>query len=118
MESLRVNAEETATKNEELSARVKQLEQENMAKEQEITSLTHRNQLLEQEVEKVEGLHKDEKSRADQSTHHSSENEALQRRVQLLEDEAEEADKNLRESNEKFVVPACYYLAQPNVYLA
>ena len=83
-------------------AKVKSLEQENMAKEQEITSLTHRNQLLETEVEKLEGAHKESKAVADESSHHSSQNEALQRRLQLLEDEAEQADKNLRESNEKY----------------
>jgi tropomyosin len=30
-------------------------------------------------------------------------NETLQRRLQLLEEEAEEADKNLRETNERYV---------------
>ena len=104
MESLSVKAEETQAKNDELLAKVKSLEQENMSKEQEITSLTHRNQLLEQEVEKLEIAHKDSKAVADQGSQHSTQNEALTRRLQLLEDEAEEADKNLRESNEKCVV--------------
>ena len=106
MESLRVEAEDATTKNEELTAKVKHLEQENMAKEQEITSLTHRNQLLEQENETLDGKHKEQKNIAEQGTHHSTENEALQRRLQLLEDEAEQADKNLRETNEKFVQAA------------
>lgn len=102
MEKLKMEAEETGAKNEELGSKVKTLEQENMSKEQEITSLTHRNQLLEAEVEKLEGQNKDAKSAADEHSHHSTENEALQRRLQLLEDEAEQADKSLKETNEKY----------------
>ena len=101
MEQLKIDAEQSSATIDELKAKVKQLEQENLAKEQEITSLTHRNQLLEAEVEKVEGAHKESKAIADESSHHSSQNEALQRRLQLLEDEAEASDKNLRETNEK-----------------
>ena len=103
MQKLQLDAEEATTKNEELTAKVKALEQENMAKEQEITSLTHRNQLLEGENEKLEARYKDAEKMRDEGSHHSSQNEALQRKLQLLEDEAEEADKNLRETHEKFV---------------
>ena len=101
MNALRLENDEANTKNEELSAKVKTLEQESLAKEQEITSLTHRNGLLEAEVEKLESGIKDAKSVADESTHHSTHNETLQRRLQLLEDEAEAADKNIRETNDK-----------------
>jgi tropomyosin len=101
MNSLRVEADDAQSQNEELKAKIKSLEQENLAKEQEITSLTHRNQLLEGELEKVEGNMKDFKDKADASAQHDTQNEALQRRLQLLEEEAEEADRNLRETNEK-----------------
>lgn len=103
MKSLRIEADEAQAKAEELAKQVKTLEQDNLAKKHEITSLTHRNQLLESEVEKLEGNVKDAKSLADESTQHSTLNETLQRRLQLLEDEAEEADKNIRETNEKQV---------------
>ena len=53
MNNLRLEAEEAQEKVEELKSKVKTLEQENLAKEQEITSLNHRNQLLEGEVEKL-----------------------------------------------------------------
>lgn len=106
MSALRLEADEAHEKNEELKARVKTLEQENLEKEQEITSLTHRNQLLEGEVEKLESSAKEAKDAASQSAQHDTQNEALQRRVQLLEEEAEEADRNLRETNEKYV-PLC-----------
>jgi len=103
MNSLRIEADEATTKAEELQAKVKTLEQENLAKEQEITSLQHKNGLLEAEVDKLETQIKEIKSTAEESTQHSRQNETLQRRLQLLEEEAEEADKNLRETNDKYV---------------
>lgn len=111
MNTLRIEADEAHASVEELKAKVKALEQENLAKEQEITSLTHRNQLLEAEIEKIEGNMKEFKDKADVSAQHDTQNQALQRRLQLLEEEAEEADKTLRETNEKYLFPTswrCY----------
>lgn len=105
MNALRVEADESAAKVEELSTKIKSLEQENLQKEQEITSLQHKNSVLEQEVEKLEKLHGDAKQAADESAQHGTQNDALQRKLQLLEEEAEENDKQLRETNEKFVLP-------------
>ena len=104
MNSLRLEQEETASKNEELQAKVKTLEQENLSKEQEITSLSHKNQLLETEVEKLEDAQKGLKKEVEDSAGAGTHNESLQRRLQLLEEEAEESDKNLRETNEKYVI--------------
>jgi tropomyosin len=101
MNILRQQADESQIMVEELKARIKILEQENLTKEQEISSLSHRNSLLEEEVDKLEKELANAKSAADNGAAHSSELDALQRKVQLLEDEAEEADKNLRETNEK-----------------
>lgn len=101
MNSLRIEADESAAKVEELQKQIKTLEQENLQKEHEITSLQHKNTQLETELETAEGKNKELKESADASGGHMSQNEALQRRLQLLEDEAEEADKNLRETNDK-----------------
>ena len=95
LSSLRSEVEETSAKNEELQAEVKNLKQESISKEQEIKSLTHRNGLLEAEVEKLEAGIKEAKEIAGQSRDHSTQNESLQRRLQLLEDEAEEQDVRL-----------------------
>ena len=103
MNALRIEADDSAAKVDELAAKVKTLEQENLSKEQEITSLQHKNQMLESEVEKLEGMHKDAKAAADESPQHGTQNESLTRRLQLLEEEAEENDKVLRETNEKYV---------------
>lgn len=92
---------------------MKVLEQENLSKEQEITSLSHKNQLLEAEVEKLEASVKHWKDLAEDNSKHSTQNETLQRRLQLLEEEAEEADKNLRETNDKYASTSMlryYYL--------
>lgn len=112
MNALRLEADESAAKNEELKAKVKSLEQENLAKEQEITSLAHKNQLLEGELEKIESGLKDAKAAADESAQHGTQNESLQRRLQLLEEEAEEADRNLRETNDKYVYTCPIQLEQ------
>ncbi|CAN8095949.1 unnamed protein product [Discula destructiva] len=101
MNQLRLEADDSAQKVEEMSAKMKTLEQDNLAKEQEVTSLAHKNGLLESEVDKLETMIKDFKKAAEDGTQHSSTNEALTRRLQLLEEEAEEADKTLREANEK-----------------
>ncbi|KAE9966423.1 hypothetical protein BLS_007020 [Venturia inaequalis] len=101
MSALRIEADESAALAEELKAKVKTLEQENLAKEQEITSLSHKNQLLEADVDKLETQLKDAKDAVDQGATHGSANESLTRRIQLLEEEAEQADRNLREINEK-----------------
>lgn len=91
-----------------------------MSKEQEITSLNHRNQVLEGEVEKMESSLKEAKDAANQSAQHDTQNEALQRRLQILEEEAEEADRNLRETNEKYgrTPPTAYLsMAVPGPYV-
>lgn len=103
MNALRLETDQAHAKNEELSTRVKTLEQENLTKEQEILSLTHQKTLLEGEVDKLEKALAEAKSAADTGAAHGSEVDALSRKLQLLEEEAEEADKNLRETNEKQV---------------
>lgn len=104
MNQLRLEADESAAKVEELQSKVKVLEQENLQKEQEITSLQHKNGILETEVDKLETVVADLKKSAAEGLQHGSQNEALTRRLQLLEEEAEEADKTLREANEKYVL--------------
>lgn len=63
----------------------------------------------------MEAQVKDAKTVADEGSHHGTQNETLQRRLQLLEEEAEEADKNLRETNDKYV-PSNPWLQQ-HIYM-
>ena len=101
MNQLRLEADESSAKVEELQNKVKALEQENLDKEQEINSLSHKNGLLEYENEKLDTSVRDLKKAATEGEQHGTHNETLQRRLQLLEEEAEVADKTLREANEK-----------------
>jgi hypothetical protein len=102
MNQLRLEADEATTKVEELQAKIKTLEQESLSKEQEITSLQHKNNVLEGQVEKLEADVDKYKKVADEGSGSMTQNETLQRRLQLLEEEAEVADKTLREANEKY----------------
>lgn len=117
MNQLRLESEESAAKVEELQTKVKTLEQDNLAKEQEITSLSHKNGLLEADVERLEAAVNDFKKAAEDGTQHSTNNETLARRLQLLEEEAEEADKTLREANEKYVEVPLTYNFKSELYL-
>ncbi len=108
MQLLKQKEEEAQLKVEELQGRVKTLEHENLAKEQEITSLSHKNQLLEAEVEKLDESLKIAKRELEEGRDSGTHNESLQRRLQLLEEEAEEADKNIRETNEKYVASSAF----------
>ena len=103
MAALRVEADESASLADELKAKVKTLEQENLAKEQEITSLSHKNQVLEADLEKAESTFKELKVAADEGGTATNQNESLTRKLQVLEEEAEQADRNVRETNEKYV---------------
>jgi tropomyosin len=85
-----------------LNEKIKTLELANTSKDQEITSLTHRNELLdkkleehEEKIETFKGLENDESGAR-------GERESLLRKVALLEEEAEQNDKNLKETTEKY----------------
>jgi tropomyosin, fungi type len=101
MNALRIEADENATKAEEYKKKLNTLEEENTKKEQEITSLTHRNQVLESEVEKLEGQVKTYKDEAGAGAAAGTQAESLQRKIQVLEEEAEESDRTIRELNDK-----------------
>ena len=47
---------------------------------------------------------------AEESGATGREAESLQRRLQLLEEEAEKADSNLRDTNEKYVIMQSHFL--------
>jgi len=102
LNALRVENDEVSAKHEDLQGKVKVLEQENLAKEHEITSLSHKNQLYESEVETLEKKNKEIQKALEEASGAGTHNESLQRRLQLLEEEAEESDKNIRETNEKY----------------
>ena len=105
MEALRVEADESGARAEEYKGKVKQLEGETTQKEQEITSLSHKNSVLESEVEKLEAQVKQFKDEAGAGAQAGTQAESLQRKIQVLEEEAEESDRTIRELNEKCAPP-------------
>lgn len=103
MNDLRARADKLDSENELLKAEIKKLEQDSLQKEQEITSLQHKHSIAESEIEKLEAGLKDAKDTAMAGAQHGTENENLVRKLAVLEEEAESADKSLRETNEKYV---------------
>ena len=101
LSALRIEADESAGKAEEYKKKADSLEMENTQKEHEINSLTQKNQVLEAEVEKLEASVKEHKGAAESGAKAGSEAESLQRKIQLLEEEAEESDRTIRDVNDK-----------------
>ena len=72
-----------------------------MQKEQEIASLQHKLTTAEDSLEKLEGSLKEHKSAKEESSATKDTNENLSRKIALLEEELDNAEKNLRETTEK-----------------
>jgi tropomyosin len=87
------------------NAKVKTLEAEVLAKDQEITSLTHKIGVSEDEIEKLEALVKEHKEAASKASTHSDQLESLQRKSNLHEEEAEATEQRLKETFEKYAGP-------------
>jgi tropomyosin len=100
-----VEADQATARAEEAEAKVKVLEQEHLSKEQEITSLSHKLSILEAENEKIEGQLVTAKQGRLEGESSSKDVENLQRKIQLLEDELDQAEKNVKETMEKCVPP-------------
>ncbi|KAG4305640.1 hypothetical protein PORY_001196 [Pneumocystis oryctolagi] len=99
--SLRMEAEEANARADEASLRVKQLEHELALKEQENMSLMHKNEILESEIERLEQQLMEAKTAVEDETGSRNMSESLQKKIQLLEEELEENDINLRKTTEK-----------------
>jgi tropomyosin len=98
---LRVEADAAVERAEEAEKKNKGLEQHLLANEQEIKSLTHRNGLLEAELEKNESKiteFKNEKA-AGENSHTTL--DGLTRKVQILEGDLENTEHRLQESASK-----------------
>lgn len=79
----------------------KKYEQLILEKDQEITSLNHKLSVLDADLEKAESKLSESKAAAADGEHNKSTNEGLLRKVQLLEEELDAAEKNVKETMEK-----------------
>lgn len=98
---MKLDAEKWQEKSDELGDRIKELEQENLDKDHQIQALTRKNQVLEDQVEKLETDVSEIKETADQSHSLKTTNENYTKKISVLEEELEEADKNLKETTSK-----------------
>lgn len=103
MNQLRLEADAAVTRAEEAEAKVKKLEQVLLEREQEISSLNHRLGVLDAENEKAEVELQKYKGFSLEGEQSKTTSENLNRKVQLLEEELDAAEKNLKETVEKYV---------------
>ena len=82
---------------------MKKLEQELLSKEQENTSLQHKVDMLEANLDKSEAMVMELKGAGEEGDSAKANNESLTRKVQLLEEELDVAEKNVKETVEKYV---------------
>lgn len=101
MNNLRIEADNAISRAEEAEARNKKLEQQLLEREQEITSLNHKLAVLDGELEKAEGKLGEYKSIQEEGETSKTTNEGLLRKIQLLEEELDVAEKNVKETVEK-----------------
>ena len=118
MASLRVEADKAVLRAEEAEAKNKTLEQSLLEKDHEQLSLAHKLDLATEQLEKAEvELEKYKKASLDGEQSKTT-SEGLVRKVQLLEEELDAAEKNVKETVEKCAVlfRACGN-ANPNAFL-
>ncbi len=104
MNNLRIEADNAVTRAEEAEAKNKKYEQALLEKDQEITSLQHKLALLDADLEKAEGKAQEYKLAQEEGEHSKSTNDSLVRKIQLLEEELDVAEKNVKDTVEKWVV--------------
>jgi tropomyosin, fungi type len=103
MNQLRLEADNAVNRAEDAEAKNKKYEQLLLEKDQEITSLQHKLSILDTDLEKAEAKLADSKAAQEEGEHSKTTNEGLVRKIQLLEEELDAAEKNVKETVEKCV---------------
>jgi tropomyosin, fungi type len=104
MNTLRVEADAALARAEEAEAKNKKYEQLILEKDQEITSLSHKLGLSNSDLEKADRQLEELKVLRQEGDHSKTTNDGLIRKIQLLEEELDAAEKNVKETVEKFVI--------------
>lgn len=100
---MRLEADVAIQRAEKVEAKVKILEQELLTKEQEVSSLQHRLAVMEEANEEADKKLSELKTNSLDSEQTKTTAENLNRKVQLLEEELDAAEKNHKETVEKYV---------------
>lgn len=111
MNQLRFEADNAVTRAEDAEAKNKKYDQLILEKDQEITSMTHKISVLEAELDKVDAKLAEAKASQEEGESLKSTNENLTRKIALLEEELDAAEKNVKETMEKYAVATistCY----------
>ncbi len=103
MNSLRAEADAAVLRAEEAEKKVKKLEQTLLEKDNDITSLQHKLALADETNEKLDEQLGQYKSSSLEGESSRTTSENLTRKVQLLEEELDVAEKNVKETVEKCV---------------
>jgi len=101
LNALRAEADANVDRAEQAEALNKKFEQEILQKDQEIISLQHKLSVIDAELEKAESKLADAKVAREEGDASKSTNENLTRKIQLLEEELDTAEKNVKETVEK-----------------
>lgn len=101
LSALREEADAAVDRAEAAEAKNKKYEQEILVKDQEIASLQHKLGVLEADLDKTEAKVGELKTAADAGESGRSTNDALSRKVQLLEEELDTSEKTIKETVEK-----------------
>ncbi|KAJ6463692.1 tropomyosin [Mycena polygramma] len=101
MNQLRTEADAAIVRADEAEAKNKKFEQMLLEKDHEVTSLTHKLETLEAQLDKAEAIIADSKLDREAGETSKTTNEGLVRKIQLLEEELDAAEKNVKETVEK-----------------
>jgi chromosome segregation ATPase len=113
MTQLRLEADNAVTRAEDAEEKLKKYDQLLLEKDQEITSMTHKVSVLEAELDKVDGKLAEAKAAQEEGDSLKGANENLTRKVALLEEELDAAEKNVKETMEKYtayIAVICYQI--------
>ncbi|KAJ7181079.1 tropomyosin [Mycena filopes] len=101
MGQLRAEADSAVARADEAEAKNKQLLQQLLEKDHEITSLQVKLEKLDSDLAKAESIIQDSKADREVGEMSKMTNEGLVRKIQLLEEELDAAEKNVKETVEK-----------------
>lgn len=104
MNAMRAEADTAILRAEKAEGTIKTLEEDSLAKEHTILSLNRRLELANQDLEKSEAELAKRKQDSLEEEQSNATKDSLSKKVQLLEDELDAAEKNLKETVEKCAV--------------
>ncbi len=103
LNTLRVEADAAVERAEKAEAENKKLQQLLLEREQDIKSLTHQLDTAQADADKLEAKLAESKIAQQEGEYTKNTSEGLVRKVQLLEEELDTAEKNLKETTERLV---------------